>query len=113
MSRKILSFDKDKGLLITTAYEDGKNVVKYEQDLEPYWDANARYRREADAWNKGKKDEARMTHVAFVPDLVILDMRHKHGVNFYDPADAAKVRQLIETEYQNCKVVDKKLWLPN
>lgn len=110
--RKILGFNKDKGLLTTTSFEDGQHVVKYEQDLGPYWDINAEYRNHGDKWNKGKKDEGRMTHVAFIPDIVILDMMQKHGVNFYATEDAEKVMKLLETEYQNCKVVDKKLWIP-
>jgi hypothetical protein len=109
MSRKILSFDKNKQLLTTTTFEDGKHVVKYEQELQPYWDENARFRANGDLWAKGMKDG--MAHVAFIPDLVILDMLHKHGVNFYAPEDGPKVRKLIETEYAYCKTTDKKLWI--
>jgi CTP:phosphocholine cytidylyltransferase-like protein len=114
MSRKFLSFNKDKGLLTTTTFEDGRNVVKYEQDLQPYWDENARWRaNSSELWAKGMKDEGKMTHIAFIPDIVILDMMQKHGVNFYAKEDAAKVKKLIETEYQNCKTTEKKLWIPS
>lgn len=110
MSRKFLDYNPDTGLLTTTAFEDGKHIVKYEQDLEPYWDENARFRaNSSELWAKGMKDEARMTHVAYVPDLVILDMKTRFNVNFYDKADSKRVLQLLQTEYSKCKTTDKKI----
>jgi hypothetical protein len=114
LSRKFLDFNPDTGLLTTTSHEDGKSIIKYEQDCEPFWEENARFRANSAAlWEKGKKDEARMTHVAFVPDVVIIDMMQKHGVNFYAKEDGAKVKHLIETEYSKCKTTDKRLWIPS
>ena len=113
MSRKFLDFNSDTGLTTHTSFEDGKHYVRYEQDLEPYWDVNAEYRKNSsEIWAKGKKDEGRITHLAFIPDVVILDMKTRFGVNFYESGNGERVRQLIETEYPNCKVVDKKLWIP-
>lgn len=112
--RKILDYNKDKQLLTTTTFEDGKHVVKYEQNLQPFWDENARFRaNSAELWRKGMKDEGKMTHVAFIPDVVILDMMQKHGVNFYAKEDGPKVRKLLETEYSKCKTTDKRLWIPS
>ncbi len=107
MSRKFLSFDPTKDLLTSTAFEDGKNVVKYEQNLQPYWDENARFRANADHWKKGVKDG--FAHAAFVPDLVILDMLTRFGVNFYDKDQRMRVLELIETEYPKCKTTEKKI----
>lgn len=107
MSRKFLSFDPTTGLLTTTAYEDGRNIIKYEQDLQPFWDANAESRADTDRWKKGVKES--LAHAAFVPDLVIVDMKTRFGVNFYDKDQRKRVLQLIETEYPNCKLTDKKL----
>lgn len=109
MSRKFLDYNPDTGLLTTTAYEDGRNVIKYEQDLQPFWDENARYRANTDLWAKQMKSEEKMVHVAYVPDIVILDMKMKHNVNFYDKADSKKVLQLLQTEYSKCKTTDKKI----
>ncbi len=108
--RKFLSYDPTKGLLTTTAFEDGKNVVKYEQDVTPYFDDNARKRADGDAWRRGVKDG--WAHSAFVPDIVILDMLHRFGVNFYDKQQRKRVMQLIETEYPHCKTTEAKLWKP-
>lgn len=105
--RKFLSFNDATGLLTTTAFQDGKNVIEYKQDLQPYWDENARFRANTDRWKQGKKDC--MAHAAFVPDLVIIDMLNRFGVNFYDKDQRKRVLELIETEYPNCKTTDKKI----
>lgn len=110
MSLEHFDYNPLTGLLTKTAFEDGKNIVKYEQDLQPFWDANAESRaHSSEIWAKGMKDEAKMVHAYFVPDLVIVDMLTKHGVNFYDKAQSKRVRQLLETEYKNCKLTDKTL----
>jgi hypothetical protein len=102
-------YNPTTGLITTTAFEDGRHVIKYEQDCEPFWQENARFRANTDLWAKGKKDG--MAHVAFIPDVVILDMKTRFGVNFYDKADDKKVLKLLETEYAKCKTTDKKLWI--
>lgn len=107
--RKFLDFNPNTGLLTTTAFEDGKSVIKYEQDCQPFWDENARFRANTDLWAQQMKTEEKMVHAAFIPDIVILDMMQKHNVNFYDKNDSKKVLKLLETEYSKCKVTDKKL----
>ena len=107
MSRKFLDFDPLTGLLTTTAFEDGRNVIKYEQDVQGHLDKAARLRADPDHWKKGVKQS--FAHGAFVPDLVILDMRTRFGVNFYDKAQRNRVLQLLDTEYPKCKTTDKTL----
>ena len=101
------SYDKSTGLLTTTAFEDGRNIVRYEQDVTPFFDDNARLRADTDRWRRGVKDS--WAHAAFVPDVVILDMRARFGVNFYDKNQRKRVLQLLETEYPKCKTTDKRL----
>ena len=88
-------------------HEQGKVLIYREQDVQPYWDVNAEFRANSDRWRKGVKEG--MAHAAFVPDVVIIDMKTRFGVNFYDKDQRKRVLQLIETEYPNCKVTDKKL----
>lgn len=108
MSLKFLSYDPLSGLLATTAFEDGRNVIKYEQDVSGHWDMNAEYRATGDGrWRKGVKES--FAHAAFVPDIVILDMKTRFGVDFYDKNQQKRVLQLIETEYPKCKTVNKRL----
>lgn len=110
MTRKFLDYNPNTGLLTSTSFEDGKNIVKYEQDCQPFWDENARFRaNSSENWAKQMKGEEKMVHAAFIPDVVILDMKSRFGVNFYDKADGKRVLKLLETEYSKCKVTDKKL----
>lgn len=107
MAKEFLDYDPTSGLLTTTAYEDGKNHIRYEQDVSGHFDLTAEARNVDELWRKGMKEE--MVLAAFVPDVVILDMLTKHGVNFYDKNQRKRVLQLIETEYPKCKMVNKKL----
>ena len=102
-----LSYDPTSGLMTTTAEEDGRNVVRYEQQLQGHWDLTQEARNAGDLWAKGVKEE--MVLAAFVPDLVIVDMLTRFGVNFYDKNQRKRVLQLIETEYPKCKMVNKRL----
>ena len=106
MSRKFLSYNPDTGLLTSTAFEDGRNVVKYEQDVEKHFDFAAELRT-TDRWKQGVKES--FAHAAFVPDIVILDMLTRFGVNFYDKDQSKRVLQLIETEYPKCKTTYARL----
>lgn len=106
MSRKFLSYNPDTGLLVSTAFEEGRNVVKYEQDVQAHLDYAAGLR-QTDRWKQGVKES--FAHAAFVPDVVILDMLTRFGVNFYDKAQGKRVLQLIETEYPKCKTTYAKL----
>lgn len=107
MAKKFLSFNEGTGLLTTTGFEDGKNYVRYEQDVTPYLDEAARLRADSSLWQQGVK--ASWALGARVPDLVIVDMLTRFGVNFYDKNQRKRVLELIEKEYPNCKTTDKRL----
>lgn len=107
MSKRLLDYDPYTGLITTTAFQDGKNVVGYEQDVSNHLDHAAELRADTDRWNRGMK--ASVVHAAFVPDIVILDMRTRFGVNFYDKNQRKRVLELIEKEYPKCKTTDKRI----
>ena len=77
--------------------------VGYEQDVSASLDFAAALR------NERTKDKGEITHVAFVPDSVILKMRFEDGVDFYDKAQSKRVLQLIETKYPKCKTTYKRI----
>ncbi len=106
---KTLSVDPG-GLVTKTTYEDGRNVIKYEQDVQDHLDVASELRADTGRWEREKKES--FAHAAFVPDIVILDMRTRFGVNFYDKEQRPKVMQLLETEYKRFKTTDKKLYIP-
>lgn len=107
MGRKFLDYNPLTGLLTSTAFEDGRNVIKYEQDVSSHLDFAASLRADTDRWKKGVKES--LAHAAFVPDLVIVDMLTRFGVDFYDKDQRKRVLQLLETEYPKCKTTDKRL----
>ena len=104
---KFFDYNPLTGLVTKTAFEDGKHIVKYEQDVEKHLDRAAELRAQPERWQQGVKDS--FAHAAFVPDSVILEMWTKFGVNFYDKAQGKRVLQLIETEYPKCKTTDKRI----
>ena len=46
-------------------------------------------------------------HYARIPNSIILEMKQKHGVDFFDKNDSAKVYHLINTEYSKFKTTHK------
>lgn len=48
-----------------------------------------------------------MWKYAHVPNSVIIEMKQKHGVDFFDRNDAAKVFDLLNTEYARFKTTSK------
>ena len=106
MARKFLDFNKYTGLVTTSATEDGKEIIAYDQDVQPFLDVAAMCRNERDK-DFDKKDS--IQHVAFVPDIVILKMMTEDGVNFYSKEDDKKVLQLLETKYAACKTTTKRI----
>lgn len=105
MAKIPFSFNQDSGLLTSHADSGDQNVVLYEQDVEANLDWSKSLANDENYWKAGVKSG--FAHYAHVPDLVILDMRAKHGVNFYSKEDSAKVMSLIETHYPYCKTTHK------
>ena len=77
--------------------------IGYEQDVSSHLDFAAALR------NERTQDGGEITHVAFVPDSVILKMRFEDGVNFYDRSQQKLVLQLLETKYPKCKTTYKRI----
>lgn len=48
-----------------------------------------------------------MWRYAHVPNSVIVEMKQKHGVDFFDRNDAAKVFDLLNTEYKRFKTTSR------
>lgn len=44
---------------------------------------------------------------ASVPNIVIMEMKSKHGVDFFDKNDWPKVLELLNTEYSRFKTTSK------
>ena len=106
MSKQLLSFDPHSGMRISTAFEDGKNKIIYEQNVEGHLDVAAKYRNELHADHDKKED---LRHVAFVPDTVILRMKFEDNCDFYDKTQWKRVLYLLQTKYPACKTTNKRI----
>lgn len=106
MSR-VLDFNPLTGERVLFDYDahQDRMVLTHQQDV----------RRElAFAHNKAVDDSATqrgikndLWHYARVPNIVILEMKQKHGVDFFDRNHKKRVFELLNTEYKWCKTTDK------
>lgn len=106
MSR-VLDFNPLSGESVMFDYDahTDQMILTHQQDV----------RRElAFAHNKAVDDSATkrgikndLWHYARVPNIVILEMKQKHGVDFFDRNHKKRVFELLNTEYAYCKTTDK------
>lgn len=81
-------------------------TITEEQDVQPYLDWAAELRSRPDYSRKGIKKD--MWHYAKVPNVIIMEMKTKHGVDFFKEEDWPKVSRLLETEYSRFKTTHGK-----
>jgi hypothetical protein len=104
---KFVDYDPERGMAM---YEDmtvdNKLQVHYRQDVEPVLElAKAeRINGAADRSVNGKRAEFRL--YARIPEVVILEMRFKHGVDLFNRDHEKKVFELINREYPHLKCTD-------
>jgi hypothetical protein len=85
--------------------EDDRLVITHEQDVNPSLEYSHARRNDAEYTRKGIKND--LFHFARVPNIVIMEMQSKHGVDFFDKNHAKRVFELLNTEYKYCKTTDK------
>ena len=80
-------------------------VITHEHDVQ----ANLDWAHELSTQTQRDRDGMRKDfwHYAHVPNGVIMDMKIKHGVDFYDQRQAKRVFELLNGEYKRCKVTAK------
>jgi len=97
LSKETVFFDFD-------AHTDEVRIT-HEQDVTPHLDLAHAIAVDDSITRQGIKDD--MWRYAHVPNAVIVEMKHKHGVDFFDRNDAAKVFDLLNTEYSRFKTTTK------
>ncbi len=79
-------------------------TITHEQDVEPMLDmAHAMAIDSAYTKDGIKRDH---WHYAHVPNIIIMEMKNKHGVDFFDKNDRKRVFQLLNTEYKRFKTTE-------
>lgn len=84
--------------------ESNRLQVHYRQDVEPILDLTRAERNDGLSDKRWKKTG--MALYARIPPVVILELKHKYGVDIFKRDDLKRAMKLIETEYPYCKSTD-------
>lgn len=103
MTRMLLDFNPLTGESCTFEYDAHTNqmVLTHEQDVSHVLEYSHARATDGDYSKKGIRED--MWHYAHVPNIVIVDMKQRFGVDFYDKNHKGKVIDLINSEYPYCK----------
>ena len=105
--RRLLDYNPATGEKVWFDYDQQDQMtITHTQDVSGIQDF-AHFRATDDEYTKGgiKND---MWHYAKVPNTVILEMKQKHGVDFFDKNDSKRMFKLLNTEYARFKTTPKK-----
>lgn len=106
MSKHLLSYDPLNGL--STWFEpDGDSYkIGHTQDVARELEYSKNLQKIPEYKRAGIKND--WMHFAHIPAIVILDIKDKHKLDCYNPDDAKKIEQLLQTnEYAHCRTVDR------
>jgi len=99
---RLLDYDRDTGLKtwFSSSDDDGGTWnLRYEQDASPILDRNKASQAE------GFDKRSDMWHAAHIPTIVMLEWKHKHGVELWNPNHKEGVRRLLNSdEYRYLRV---------
>jgi hypothetical protein len=98
---RLLDYDPSNGLKTWFSTSDDEDTwhVRYEQDTSPILDTNKS--QQADGFDR----RADMWHAARIPIVVMMDWKHKHGVEAWNPHHKDGVRRLLnDPEYRYLRV---------
>ena len=103
MSKLVLDHNPLSGETIYFSFNDHDDqvVITHEQDVTSYL-RDAHYMA-TDAQHTRDGISHDMWHYAHVPNNIIIEMKQKHGVDFFDRNDAPKVFKLLNDEYRQFK----------
>lgn len=107
MSKRVLDHNPLSGETVWFEYEkhSDRMTITHSQEVTPNLALAHGLAVHDDYSKRGMKND--MWHYAHVPNSVILEMKSKHGVDFFDKNDAKRVFQLLNTEYKRFKTTDK------
>lgn len=103
MSKLILDHNPLTGESVYFSFNDHDNqvVITHEQDVTQHLRAASEMAADTQLTKDGISHD--MWHYAHVPNNIIVEMKQKHGVDFFDRNDAPKVFKLLNTEYARFK----------
>ena len=103
----ILNHDPLSRETVFFEFDNHTNEVRitHEQDVTPHLELAHAIATDDGITRAGIKND--MWRYARVPNAVIMEMKSKHGVDFFDKNDAPKVFDLLNTEYKRFKTTSK------
>jgi hypothetical protein len=106
MARHVLDYDPVTGVTTYFDYDHAmqKVILTHSQDVTKALDLASELRADTDRTKKGIKED--FLHYAIIPPIIQLEMKQKHGVNFWNKHEDPQVYKLINDEYSRFKVTD-------
>jgi hypothetical protein len=107
MARHLLDYDPLNREAVYFDYNEGagKVTITHSQDITPVIELAQALAKDENRTKKGIKQD--MWHYAKVPSTIIVEMKQKHGVDFFDKNDWPRVFKLLNTEYPYLKTTHK------
>ena len=104
MSKRILSHDKETGLIETMHYDSTTDTmtIEHSQDVTKALEHTKNLAKDGDYTSNGMKGD-NWLHYCHVPDIVILEIKKKYGLDLYNPDHMKAVFRVINTEYPALK----------
>lgn len=105
--RRVLDYNPLTGETLYFDYTaDDKMILTHEQDVTNILRYTQEAQNDDDKTKRGWKKD--WWKYATVPNTVIVEMKQKHGVDFFDENDSKKVFRLLDTEYKRFKTTTKR-----
>jgi hypothetical protein len=107
MTKRILSYDPLSGEKVVFQYDQHSDqmTITHEQDVSKIKDFAHFRATDGNYSQKGMKED--WWHYAKVPNTVIVEMKQKHGVDFFDKNHSWRVFELLNSEYKAFKTTEK------
>ena len=107
MTKLVLDHDPLTGETVYFSFNDHDDqvTITHEQDVTRHLALAHEMANDDQLTKDGIKHD--MWKYAHVPNTVIVEMKQKHGVDFFDRNDAPKVFDLLNTEYKAFKTTTK------
>jgi len=107
MTKRLLDYNPLSGEKVWFEYgqHNDQMTITHEQDVSGILDYAHHKATNLDYTKKGIKED--WWHYAKVPNSIILEMKQKHGVDFFNQNDARRVFKLLNTEYKRFKTTEK------
>jgi hypothetical protein len=105
MSKRVIDYNPLTGESASMEFRGDQMVITHEQDVTSIIERAKAWAKKEEKTAYGIKND--LWHYARVPNIVILEMKQKYGVDFYDPNDRPKVFALLNSEYSYCKTTHK------